>query len=201
MARFKFVPPSEGIIFIGGPPSQSGGILCADGSRRINHYCEAPACELTFERTMNMKLVKDIVTDTSIWPRISDDNAPTPEDWQPVEHADIWYLLVREGEKLLGLFIFTPENSVSWQIHLCLLPCAYGEKTRIALREVTKWIFQNTHCLRITGSIPMHNRLAMKFANDSGWKRYGINPDSYLKNGKLHDQILFGISRSEASWA
>ena len=150
---------------------------------------------MNFERTHDMELVKDIVTRDSIYWRVTDDFAPTPEKWNPLDDESMWYVTAKEEAALLGMFIFTPENSISWAIHLCLLPLAYGSKTRLALREVTEWIFKNSRCLRIVGSVPSYNRAAVKFAKDSGWKAYGVNEKSYLKHGRLWDQHLFGISK------
>ena len=61
-------------------------------------------------------------------------------------------------------------------------------------------ILRTLSCLRLTGSIPEYNRLAIRFARASGWKQFGVNEKSHMKNGQLHDQILFGISKSELAW-
>ena len=51
-----------------------------------------------------------------------------------------------------------------------------------------------------SGSIPEYNRLAIRFADLSGWKQFGFNEKSHMKNGKLWGQILFGISKDELKW-
>ena len=153
-----------------------------------------------FERTNDMELVAQIARHSKIYPASSDDYAPPPHEWSPLQHESIWHVLVSEGKELLGMFVFVPESRICWRIHVCLLPCAYGERTARAGRGVTRWIFENSPVLRLTGSIPEYNRLAIRFARLSGWKEFGVNKLSHMKDGKLHDQLLFGISKEELTW-
>ena len=44
-------------------------------------------------------------------------------------------------------------------------------------------------------NVPRDNRVAYHFALAAGMNVYGQNECSFLKNGKLHDQICLGISR------
>lgn len=154
---------------------------------------------MTFERTNDIKLVGEIARHSKIYPASSDDYAPPPQDWSPLQHESIWHVLVRDVDELLGMFVFIPESRICWRIHVCLLPCAYG-RSADAGRAVTRWIFEHSSCVRLTGSIPEYNRLAIRFARALGWKQYGVNEKSHMKNGQLHDQILFGISKSELAW-
>ena len=154
---------------------------------------------MNFERTKDTELIRRICTHAKIFPASSDDLSPSPAEWQPVEHDAIWYVLVKSEKTLLGLFPLFPQNSICWEAHLCLLPACYG-KTTEAVEGMFRWVFSNTQCLRIVGSVPVYNTLAIRLAERSGMKRYGVNTKSRLKNGVLYDQVLFGISRSEI-WA
>jgi len=154
---------------------------------------------VTFTRTHDWSLVKSIVTHPKIYGRVSDDFAAKPEDWQATDNEFIWYILAEDEGKLLGLFIFIPENQICWGVHTCLLPESYGPKAHEAGRGIIQWIWEHTGCLRITTVVPEYNRLALKFAQDSGLVTYGINPHSYMKNGKLCDLIQLGISKPEVS--
>jgi hypothetical protein len=147
-----------------------------------------------------MELVRSIATHSKIYPASSDDYAPPPHEWSPLQHESIWHILVRDEDELIGMFVLIPESAICWRIHVCLMPAAYGERSSQAGREVTRWIFQNTSCLRLIGAIPRYLSLAQRFAVKSGWKWFGVNPQSHMKDGVLHDLILFGISRSELAW-
>ena len=150
---------------------------------------------LNFERSQDYTLIRQIITHPAIWPHVSDDYTPKPEEWKPAENDSVWYVLVYDGGELLGLWTFIPETAICWKVHTCLLPCAWGYRSRIAARQMAEWIFANTACLRIITDVPEYNRHALKFAKDAGMHEFGYNAASYMKNGILHGQHLLGISK------
>lgn len=154
---------------------------------------------VTFERTFDLELIRTIITHHRIWPHVSDDGAGAPENYRPVDHPAIWYVTVLNHGELMGAWIFTPENSICWGVHTCLLPKAWGSFAHRAAREMCVWIWENTPCRRIVTTVPTYNRLALAFAKGAGMEQYGLNPQSYQKDGKMYDQILLGISRPETT--
>jgi len=153
---------------------------------------------MTFERTRDWALIKQIVTHPRIYPFVADDFSAKPEEWQATQSDSIWYVLAKECAEVLGVFIFIPQYQTCWDVHTCLLPLSYGAKAKEAGKGIIEWIWANTPCLRIVTVVPEYNRLALKFAKESGLVCYGINPRSYMKNGKLCDLIELGISKPEA---
>jgi hypothetical protein len=161
---------------------------------------------IRFERTTDMDLVRSIITAPSIWPHVSDDGSGAPEDYRPVDHPAILYVLAWDRNELLGLFMFAPENSITLDVHTCLLPAAVfpppdaqdaPSRSSAAARGVIQWIWANTPCRRIVTRVPAPNRLALRFARNAGMMEYGRNERSWLKGGKVYDQILLGISKPE----
>lgn len=155
---------------------------------------------MKFERTNDIELVATIARHSKLYRVSSDDYSPPPHEWSPLQHESIWHVLCWDDKELLGMFVFIPESRICFRIHVCLLPAAYGERSARAGRAVTRWIFENSPVLRLTGSIPKYNSLALRFARLCNWNQFGINEKSHMKNGVLHDQLLFGISRSELTW-
>lgn len=151
--------------------------------------------QLTFERTRDWALIKSIVTHPAIYPHVSDDFAATPEEWKATQDEGIWYIAVYEGEEVLGLFILIPQNAICWDIHTCMLPKSYGNLAWNAGLGVLQWLWKNTPCKRVVTHVPDYNRVALSFAKRCGLVCYGINPNSYMKRGKLHNSILLGISK------
>ncbi len=147
---------------------------------------------MQFERTYDAELIRAIATHPKVWPTLADDLVSDPAHWKPVLHEGIWYVLA--GQQ--GMFIFFPENSVSWQIHVCLLPEFWGGGAR-AMKQVFTWLWAQTPCRRITGSVPTWNQSAFLCAVNAGMEPFGVNKNSSLKDGKLHHQVLFGISKPE----
>lgn len=148
---------------------------------------------LSVERTKDWELIKSIVTQPAIYRQVTDDYSPKPEDWQAIQHEDVWYVLVSCAVPI-GLFIFFPRNRICWEVHTCLLPEGYGTDAGIAVRE---WIFETTCCVRIIAEIPEYNRHARRFAVKCGMMEYGRNPKAYMKDGRLWDTLLMGISKCQ----
>lgn len=149
---------------------------------------------IRFERCFDSALVRHIITHPDIWRHVTDDSAPSAECYQPPDPTLVHYLIVRDGDEILGLFMLHALNSVCWEIHTCLLPWAWGSRAMEAGCLVSEWVFEHTGCRRIVTNVPVYNRLALAYAKRAGLVEYGCNPASFLKDGKLHDQILLGIS-------
>lgn len=152
----------------------------------------------TFERTRDKDAIRAIVAHGLLWGAMSDDFAPeTPAAWDPPDPEACLYLLVKQQDELLGLWMFVPQNKVCFDAHVGYLPAAYGTRARVAARACFEWIFLHTSAQRITAGVPEYNRLALKFAREIGMTDYGFNPASYQKEGRLWGQHLLGVSKGE----
>jgi RimJ/RimL family protein N-acetyltransferase len=150
-----------------------------------------------FERTNDMELVRKILAHPRLWDHMTDDFCPTREEFTPVNDPLVWYVLATDGPDVLGLFLFSPQNGICWDAHVCILPHAWGARAQQAVRGVIQWVFDTTPCRRIVASIPEYNRLVLRFAERAGFEVFGVNRRSFQKNGRLQDQIMLGISKSE----
>lgn len=154
---------------------------------------------ITFERSTDYELIRAIITHPKLWPYISDDNSPAREDYRPIESESVWYVVARTrdaevGAYVLGMWVFHPLNSICWEVHTCVLPRAWGHVGLEAARQLPEWIWENTPCRRIVTNVPSTNRLALQFALRAGMTIFGCNRASFLKDGKLCDQVCLGIS-------
>ena len=160
---------------------------------------------IQFNRSHDYNLIRQILTHSRVYDKISDDYSPSRDEYRPIEHDAIWYVVARQAfpaaegieprePDLLGLWMFHPLNGICWEVHTALLPIAYGVPGHQAARLLPAWIWENTPCRRIVSTVPTTNRLALHFAVDAGMKMWGINEASWLKNGMLCDQVCFGIS-------
>jgi len=150
---------------------------------------------IRFERSFDYELVRRVMTNPAIYPHISDDGSPLAGEYRPIEHEAIWYVAAYDGDELLGIWMFCPQNAVCWEVHTCLLPSAWGERGQIAARLLPLWIWANTNCRRIVSNVPTTNRLALHFAAKAGMRLFAVNEASYLKYGQLCDQAMFGLSK------
>jgi hypothetical protein len=150
---------------------------------------------VTFEITQDLALVREVMTHPRVWPWITDDGSPAVEDFRPVNGPNVLYLLCLDGEALLGLWMFVERNSVSLEVHTCLLPGHGFHRARNAARQAAEWIWEHTGCQRIVTHVPVTHRIARRFAEASGMTEFGRDPQSISRSGSLCDQILLGISR------
>ena len=147
-----------------------------------------------FELTDDSEFVTRCLTSPAVWRMGSDDSAIGINPglfFARKNNSDIW---LKAGE--YGVFIGRPINCISLDVHVALLPSARGGAVDIS-KDAIKWIFKNTQYMHMTASIPEYNRLAIKLAGKSGMEFIGMNKGSFMKNGKLHNQYLFGIQKED----
>lgn len=149
---------------------------------------------MTVARTFDLNLVRDIITSPEVYRHVSDDGSPNPEDFTPATDPRVIYLGIAEGGALDGVFILVPQNAATVEVHTCLRKPLWGAAIE-ATKQGIRWVWENTNFQRIVTNVPAPNRLAAKLSEKSGMEMYGVNKASFLKDGHLYDQVLFGISR------
>ena len=152
---------------------------------------------LTVARTFDMDLLKSLLLRyPAIWDAITDDFSAPVEEYLPVDNEGFWYVLAMEDGEPFGWFAFFPENAVSYVLHT-VMPLNAG--ARRALGMAIEWMFEQVPQLsRVVTMVPSYNAIAQRFAVRAGLRQYGRNPKSFQKGGKLCDQLLYGVSRTEA---
>ncbi len=150
---------------------------------------------LILERSTDYQLIRTIVTHPKLYPHLTDDFSPSAEDFRPVEHETYAYLIVRDGDELLGLFFFHPHTASIWEVHTCLLPGAWGDRGKEAALLSRQWVWDNLTCIRLITNVPSYNRLALRFAQAAGMEQFGVNPDSFVKGNKVYPLLMLGVSR------
>jgi RimJ/RimL family protein N-acetyltransferase len=151
---------------------------------------------ISLERTTDATLVRKILTHPSIFPWVTDDSTVVLDE-EPDKIPDlVWCVVAREDTDVLGLVTFIPQNAVCWDVHLAFLPCAWGAKAKEAIDRAFRFIAQQTTCRRLVGSVPVYNRLAIAAAKRAGMQQFGINEQSFLKDGRLWDQAVLGMNIS-----
>lgn len=149
--------------------------------------------ELT--RTHDMALVDCIVRHPAIWPHVHDEG--TPEDWAPVDHEALYWMLARSDDLVLGVFLVHPLSQYCFEMHTCLLPQAKGPRAARAAQMLLAWAFIETPCRKMVTHVPVHNRAAFRFALAGGMQQEGINRASFAWNGGMVDQLSLGITKEE----
>lgn len=145
-----------------------------------------------YERTYDSSYITKCVTNAFIW-NASCDDSPVDRElfFPPINDSIIW---LKAGD--YGVFMGEKKNHISYEVHTMLLPSARGKAISIA-KGALAWVFNNTNCLRVTTTVPSYNATAIRLSKRSGMKYIGNNEKSFMKDGVLYDQLLFGISKED----
>ncbi|MBC8438992.1 MAG: GNAT family N-acetyltransferase [Deltaproteobacteria bacterium] len=141
-------------------------------------------------RCIDKSLISGIVNDPKVYDYLIDDNSVNHE---PVIHPSIIYLV---NDTKQGVIRIDPMNSISCYVHIATTPKMWGTGHAF-VKEAIDWGFRNTKYLKVVALIPEYNDRTIKLVTDVGFKREGVCRKSFLKNWKLHDQIIFGLCKGE----
>jgi len=104
------------------------------------------------------------------------------------------YIIPMEEEKM-GFFLINQWNSICYEWHSAILPPFRGKKSVEAGKVAIGWVWENIPALKLVTHVPFYNRKAYAFARSLGGELEGINRRSFMKNGVLYDQYLFGLTK------
>jgi len=153
--------------------------------------------ELRLVRTENADLVKRILTAPGLWDKITEDNSPAPEDFEPVIADSVYYLLAVRDKTIVGLFAVHPMTETTYIIHVNILPKFWGNRKENAQfgKMAVEWVWNNTEAHKLIATVPVIYPHVLGYAQRCGFKREGMLRASYLKGGELHDQYVLGVNR------
>lgn len=148
---------------------------------------------IIYEPTTDIEFITKCVTNPIVWRASTDDGMVNvePELFFIPTDGKLW---LRAGD--YGLFMGEPRNAVTYEVHTMLLPEARGKAIEIA-KGALYWVFYNTPCLKIITHVPSFNALARRLTERCGMRLIGNNTSSFLKDGVLHDQFIYGISKED----
>ena len=104
-------------------------------------------------------------------------------------------MIAKENQIVLGLLIISIHTRICWEAEIMVVAAGLGRALEIS-REVISWAFKYG-CLRLVTCVAKTNRLSLSLNRRAGLKVYGINPKCTMRNGKLEDLVLLGISKDE----
>lgn len=87
------------------------------------------------------------------------------------------------------------KNESYWETHVGFLPVARGSVATAACRFVISELFEKFGARKLIAEVAEDNRPAQMLARRLGFKLEGTNPKSFWRDGKLIDQLRFGLWR------
>ena len=98
---------------------------------------------------------------------------------------------------MAGAFHVKPWSDHCYEIHGGVHPDYWGRGVEV-VGFAGKVLFAGTPCLKIVAIIPEFNRLMRRCVQKLGMKQEGVITKSFLKWMKMHDQYVYGMTKTEA---
>ena len=134
--------------------------------------------------------VKFVLTHPAIYDRIAEDNTPDAEDYAP--SPDAIYLMGYDNGYPFACMVYHQINGVTWECHVQVLPEYRKTHADEFSQLAIQWML-NKGVRKLVAQIPMLYPNVMQFGLKHGFVVEGINRQSYLKHGQLHDQWYLGL--------
>ena len=141
----------------------------------------------------DLNLINEIILNPFVQDDIADDSSMGVSISEIPSH--VRFIGVYDNNILCGLYMIVPQNCATVEVHTCLLPLLRGRKAIQAGRLIIQYMFDRYK--KIISWIPVDNKKAELYSKLLGFKIEGISRESYLKNGKLQDMKLVGITIGE----
>ena len=146
---------------------------------------------MIIKSSIDKEAIKKVFNNKKIFKRISDDCYPC--EYEPTTDKRFIYLL---DDTESGVVKLEQMNGICCQSHIALLPVMWGKGIEF-VEESIRWVMQNTVYVKTITMIPVFNRLTIKLVKNCGFHQEGLIKKSFLKNWKLHDQAIFGLTKYE----
>lgn len=128
---------------------------------------------LSAEWCSDCYVITSIVTHPQVYPYVSDDNSPPPEEFKlPELGPDFFAVLCFDDDHIVGCFLFVKKNDTCCEIHTCMLPAARGKAVDFGNMAV-QMIFNETPFSAIVTFIPKTNEKAKRLAIKCGFVEIG----------------------------
>lgn len=146
----------------------------------------------------------DALTETLIenWDNVSEDTDITKETFKIPITGCLYVVLLNQNEQdIIGYQFYKITGRISLEFHTVIQEKYRGTRLSIkAQHEGWRLVFNNTQFRKIVSLVPTYKRHVIRYAELLGMRLEGINRKSYLKNGKIYDQWMYGITSSEVAF-
>ena len=136
----------------------------------------------------------EILSDEELFSRVSDDSVKYENLTMPNGHI---YIGIFINSEIIGFWWLHPENATTWTIHANILKNhrSYGKKAGKAIIDYVKSDLK--HIQKLNAKIPVTFPEVYHYTINQGFKDEGLDRKSILKDGKLLDRHILGMTREE----
>jgi len=142
--------------------------------------------------------VNALVKNPDIYSDVTDDASGKMEDFDAsylLENPSIYMLGRHNGKGILGMMIFGALNGITYHTHICMGASCRGKDAVGCAQDSIAWMFENTKCRKLVAFVPGHRKTVKMIARAIGFEREGVLKNSFLKDGELMDEVIYGIEK------
>lgn len=138
-------------------------------------------------------VVNSILKHPAIYSRISHDHRSAGY----ISHPDVSYLGAYVDGALVGVFTVIESGYIETDLHAAILPSAL-KRSRDLGRACLSHVFKrDPGVARVTAQVIGDLQSAVNYCKRLGFKHEGARRDACMRNGKLTDVIVMGMTRAD----
>ncbi len=149
--------------------------------------------DLTAQKTIDTDEINSVLTNPVILKAISEDGAQLKN----IDIKNETWVSIKKKDTTIGIYNLVPLNAITMEVHAHVLPEYRKEYSMRTSRIFYKWFLGNTDRLKLIAIVPLIHKNVQNFLISNKFTVEGINRKSFIKNGEIMDQIMFGITRKE----
>lgn len=142
--------------------------------------------------TDDLDLATQLMTHPAIWPDLTNDDAPSLDEFRAP--GCFLYLVALDPEPI-GLFGLRALDTETVSMHVAILPSHRGAGTNRAVHMALSWIWANSAAERVVVRFEEWNVKARAAAKRAGFRECGREIGAVRKRGRLVDLIEMEMRR------
>ncbi len=140
------------------------------------------------ERTLDVGLCLEVLTDKDIFDSISEDTA-TIEDLRVDVIADYW-LKIEVDNLLIGVVQFKRMFNKCFDSHIHILKEHRKEYSVMSGEKILEWCDENIKGSLLYTNVPCFCHNVKRFLINFNFTEQGVLPKAWFKNGKMNDMTI-----------
>ena len=151
---------------------------------------------ITLREIIDENIILSVLKTPCIFPRISSDGQ-TVENFVFYNKPDYLWLGIYNDNELIGLYWLHPVSENTIQIHIQIFK-KYRDKFAFdAGKAAVEWFLKSDY-KNMIAEIPELYMDVYTYTKKFGFVPYGINKESYTKNGAIYDEFILRLTKEEA---
>ena len=148
------------------------------------------------QRLRNRELLAELITKPRLWETITEDEFGDIKDYTAPDLDRIVAMAMLEDDELHGFILGRPMTPSIVETHVVIDPDKWGHEANVPLAHLAlDELFRETGAAKFVACIPVTDAQVLRYAQRAGFKREGVNKQSFLRKGELLDQYYVGLTR------